>query len=1373
VSFVDDFVAKQEGAAQGARALKAGSGGDSFLGGFLSSAFSSVPEMFGQNPTDAATTFRTAHPIAGVASELLPTFGTYGAVAKGMEAIPFAARGLESVMAATKLDAVASPIAYGAVKEMARFAPFEIARLGIGLATAPSENYGKLFADVGLSELLAGGFGGIGGYFRTGGKTEPSLGRVVGSDLALKPTFELRMGLDDAAQVTGDVPLDEVKQQLVRRVLNETPSESTVKGFAARYVDKLENGDPESDSFINSLFRAKGSENKLGLLKQKLIEGAPQSKNTLNDGELQTVLSAAGFDSITDLASTAVFPRLLTINNERMAGQISKSLTGGAGIQQVGDGVLMAREANDGLFVVAKRVRSGATDGVEMSAENGVKSPDLGAATAPTEAAGTKVPPKTFGPHKIANGDQWLIFKTDKPQRFAPDAAKVAQLNFNQFAKYESSFKTGQAADPFNMEADAVLESVTPNDFRDLTKVGKQTWLSNMSQKLARSVGDMTGLKDSQTLKATGDWLWSTAAPRAFKQNKNSLYARLGMMLDVNMKVAEGLTSRIMGGAVKFGGTSPLKALMGGMHYESAFEGFEPARDILTRMHGRGEGEWKVVTDAMRTQTPAEDLAKLAPDGLISKEMQADYEQLQKINETYINNVTLPALETAGLGGQFEPLKGYVLPRVFRGDFHVSVRDAAGREQFLATGVNGAAAKREADAIIAEAAERGQTWAKGDAIMHGSEYEKGALDEISDMVSKQMAKSGDSQEIIQTALRKLNSAQKARAGGAMRPGKSLATFNERSGRKGTPDREVLELKQAVKDMEQHYGQLGRFAAYHTWNQRWSPIALNLSKQDPTLYGDLMREAQLYMGIPGPLTKVLNNTLRPVLGHVLGANSATKIAQFTNNAMYAWNIGIANPTFAILNVLQPLQTVTPLLAFAMNGPSERVAQYFQFLPKYGADGLPRGVGGFLHPMKIMGQAMRMGRKPEPDELAALQRSLTDGVLNAQVHEDWIGAGSKAARTLADSYKAGGPWELIKHASTYMAEKSETLSRMIAFNSFYLLGRDHFGMNGDQLYNFAKRGTTMSMYSYGVVDRSKMFTGPVGSMFGLFKNWQFHFIGQMGQYAGMALKGEAYAPLIWQGASALALGGIGATPLKMAADGLAKWNSDSPDSYTWMKEHWHNAADEIYFGLPALLGVSLQASSTMPGTDVRNDLSSLSNFVFLERAKAAGKAVGNAWSLGTTTDENALRDPNVRDQLLAAFAPRAVFKAFSAVEGNYVKSMATGYPQERNVSAASRIFTALGFNTPEIEAQQQASNKLYMDQEGTRTAVTQMGKAYANAQLNQDWDGMERVIQRTVGLHLPVSSVMKSAQTVIHREQSGDSFSRYKGEKAAQFMSALQD
>jgi hypothetical protein len=1310
------------------------------IGGFLASAGSSLFEMVGQSPTETAQTFREQNPIAGVASEILPVIIPYTAAFK-LSTLPKAAAALERVVAKTGLEA---GFAQGAVREAVRYAPFELGRLGVGLATAPQENWGDLFADVGLSTVLAGGFGGIGGYFKAGGKLLPKAGKVVGSEPALAPTFELRMAKTPDAVIEGGADKADFIQRKAQEVLLERPTDNITKGVQSSYVHNLENGNPESDRLVNSLFNVKRAEQETltGLNKRLLTEGPETNLRTLDPGGQQRIIGAINHPdiaSIDDLAAVVKYPRELEVRSYKAAGTLAKALDESSALQYVDDGVLMGREADSGLFVVAKRIEAG---------------------PAATAADGSVVAPKRFGAAQIAEGDKWLLLKTDKPQYFAPKAHSAAEANVSNWARFREAFQPTLRSDVFNKNTDLLINSMTHTDYAALRTMPKETWVSAMAAKMSKAAGEATGLADSKILRDTAAGLHDIFAPTMFKEAKNPVFGRLFGMLRGNIQTADEYVSKLIKGKAEFKG-SPARSVMGGTDYVSGYEGFTPISQLWNKL---SKEERQLVVRANNTQTPADDLAKLTTDGVVSPSATAAVKELQDINASVLEKLVLPAFKDSELEGSFRLLDGYIMPRVFKGDFFSKVVDEREQTKWLAAGKNGSAAQKEAQAVIDEAAARGHQWKIGEEYAKGAkqaaEFDEGGLGHISDLVSASIGKGADTQDIVQSALRKIDAAKSGRVPGSVRA--PAAMSKERTGLRGSADTHEYTLDDVIKQSEEHYRKLLRFAGFHTWKQRWGQEAFNLGKTDKHLYNDLMRKGNQFMGIEGGITNALNKALEPIFGTALGGKAATRIAQGTNALMYNWNLAIANPTFALLNVLQPLQTVLPALAYLNKAPAKEIEAWYHVLPRMGSDGKPRGIGGFLSPIKVLGQSVSDLRNASPELKQFLERATTDGTLQHSQVDEWLGPHSAAGSSIKEQFEVGA-WNGIKHLSTFMAEKSEQFSRMVSAAAMYRAGKHGFGLEGDQLYRFMQRGVHVTNYGYGVVDRSRIFTGPVGSTFGLFKNWQFNFIGQMMQYAGVGMREGVWGPFMWQGASALALGGLGATPLLGLADGLAKWNSDSPSSFQWMKENWSGAADEIYFGLPAFFGASLQASSTIPGTDVRNELSSLTNFVFLEKMKQLGKAVGTAWDIGREGDVNALRNPNVRDQLLGAIAPRAIFRAFSAAEGDYIKSMGTGAPQVRGLGPSTRVLHALGLNQLEVEREQVAARELYKDQEATKTTVQSLGKIYADAMQHDDYDEMQNVLDRAVMKMVPVSSVIKSAAATTRREEKGDLFSRFKAGK----------
>lgn len=1332
MSWADDFVQRDAGAKKAAGPVAE----TGYLGGFISSVSSGFGELFGQDPTPEAQQFRMDNPFSGFASQMVSPMGVYGAAYK-LSKVPKAAAMLEGTLGRLGLDAVARPVLTGGVKEILRYAPLELTRLGVGAISAPEDNFGDLLADVGLSTLLAGGFGGIGGFFRAGGVDAPATGKVLGADVALKPAFEFRLGRVPGAQSSTAEPLDEVMLRLRDEVFTEVPHHKALGGLG-KYVNELEGSTPESVTALNSLFRAQGaSKQSPGLSKQILLEGAETDARTLNPGQQQELLGALGFTNIDELAELTVYPRVVQVKSTRGAGSMSQILDQPAGLAQVADGTYLGKEANSGLWVVAKRIESG-------------------------NASGKR---KLFGEAKVSAGDRWFITKTDKPQMFAPGVHETAERTVAYWSKLKEPFQPGSGLDVFSQSMDQVEAAVSAVDYTNLAKMGKKGFISKVAENIGRKAMNEAGLSGSTSARMMGEWIWDVAAPTVFKERGNALYGRLLMQLNSAMRVADTEVFKMVRGKAVFEEKTPLKSIMTSHTLTDEWE--NGLTTLRKQWSSLTDAERDLVVMAAKTQTPADDLARLAADGSISAEAVTAVKNLQAIDKHFMDQKFLPALATAGRLDDFKPLEGYLLPRLFKGDWHAEIVDEAGRRQWLAVG-SLAGAKKEAQAVIDEAAARGVTWKlKGD-VQHAVAVGPNELEALSDFVSKSFSHNPDSADIVRDAMRKLMIAR-----GNKKPGMLTGTpgsFKERGGAAGSPDLERMTTDEILGSLETHYKQLMRFGAYHVWKQRYMPVALKMQSSNPTLFADLQRKAHQFMGIEGQLTKVQNQILQPVLGPLLGNKAATKIAQATNATMYQWNLAILNPTFALLNLLTPLQTVAPWVKMMTSVSEEQAAKYMMMVPTVDQLGRPRGQAGVLHPMKVLKQAMGSLRNPADDLKQFQQQALTDGTLLPQHYDAFAGAQSEGARTLADAWKEGGMVDFLKKGSNWMADKSEQLSRMTAFNAAYHLGKDFFRLEGDQLYRFTQQGVRATMYGYSVIDRSRMFTGPIGSMFGLFKNWQMHFMGNMMEYAGLARQGN-FGPLMWQGGAALALGGLGATPLKAMADGLANYASDTPDSYLWLQENWQDSADEIYFGLPAFLGASLQASSTIPGTDVRNEASNLMNFVIWERAKAAGKAIGDAWTLADQTGENPLMNDNSRDALIAAFGPRAMFRASSATEGDYIRSMGTGYPSVRGLDPSTKILYSLGLNQVEIDRHQVAGKQLWKQQEAMRTAVSNLGIAYAEAQMEGDTDSMQRVIDQTLMSGIPLSSVMKSAQTRVRRETTGDSLSRYDKELAGRYVQAL--
>lgn len=1340
MSWVEDYLARQKGQREADVASDPG-----YIGGFISSAVSGVGEMFGMEPFPTAEKFRAENPVSGLISEmagiLVPYVGWEGVLAK----TPRLAASLEGAAARVGLDVAKQPIKAGAVNLAVRYSPVELSRLGTGLfLTEDWEKYGGLMADVGLSTMLAGGIGGLGGFLKSAGKRAPSLaGRIAEAPIGLAAPFELRIARSGNATPVGDVPLETIIQQRIRESLTERPAPISVQGKKSRpaAVHALEGNDaPKAVAGVNFLFNP--SKNTKGLLRRKLMQD--DGTWTLGEDGNAELLGglASGFKkpplkSMDDLAESGRFATVVDVTSDRAAGTMKRAVEA---LSPVGDGAFIGREAGDGLFIIARRIKT--------------------APPAPVAAKGAKGAKAAPAPSPVAAGDQWFVIKTDKPDRFIPGAPKATKLTFGTFAKYREAFRPEVNQDTiFNQVQNRVIQTFTPREYDEIRRgVHPEKIRAEWTRRMAKGGLDKLGLQNSEMLNNLWDEAYKVIAPSMFKGVRNGLYDRLFHMLRLNKETAESLVNKLIGGEVAAGRRRGFGVRL--EHQAEVAPGVKTLNKLLDENRtALTESDYQLIYSVGTAQAPKEVLAELTEAGMVSPAARAVLDGIEKLDKWYWGQM-LPVAKALGLDAKFSLLQGPYIPRLMKGDNYVPVVDAAsGQLKFIASGTR-AQAQREAEVFVAEAKKLGLNY---EAKPVTSWYSEGNdLLKLHRQMEAAALSDPQVKEVAKAAMRALAVENAGLRGGLLKGRMPKTLVEERTGVAASTGTEFT-AKALINDLQQHYNMVGRYLGYQSWTQRWMPEAALLEKSAPKMAEDLAHRGRMMLGYEGKQAEYLNNVLKPILGPALGGKAASKIAQEANSLMYHWNIGIANPVFALVNLLTPLQTVAPWIAMMKVAPhaaDDLMHTGFRF----GSDGKVRGIWNTLDVPKLMMKALKEIGKPGDELLELLGRAKTDGSLSPQLFENFAGQGSKVSTGIRDSFNnagggVAGAWDAMKNMATWASRHSEEWSREYAFTAAYIVGRDLKGLTGEALYRFAQRGTHVTMYGYHAMDRSLMFTGPIGSMFGLFKNWQMHFIGSMFQYAGLGWREGIWAPMIWQFAGSLAVGGLGATPLVLAADQLTDWLDNQPNSYLWMKENWHDAADEIYYGFPALFGLSLQASSALPGTDVRNDLTMLSNFVFLERAKAAWKATGDAFEYADKAGQNPLKNPNIRDALLQGYAPRALWRLFSTTENDAIKSMSSGYPQVRDVSKLGQLAYTLGLNPTEIEEQQDTARYLWKDQQAKRAAIQNLGSRFAQAQLAHDVDEMQSVIRIAIAQQIPMSSVARSAQTRLRREQQQDLMSKF--------------
>lgn len=1327
-----------------------------FFTGALGSFVSSVPELFGMRPNPSIQRWRDDHPVADLVTQLAGFAIPYGGAYK-LSTLPANAKRLEGITEGTLkafgTTSARSPVIGGALKEFYRYSPLEISRLGTGWAL--DADMGDMFSDVFLSQAIAGGLGGLGGFLRAGGRAAAKIGAALPeAEYGLMPTFELRMAKEPGAKIVGDLDPQQFIYDKRLEVLKQVP-ERPQRGMQGKYFYDVEGSTPELAGQLEAWMKPNGSN-----WTQEVLEGKPWDVRQLHtdgkawsvgEGTGDAVAQAAGFKDLDELAETVVYPRLMTVNKTRegagIIGAELKKMLDVDMVRRIDDDLIMWKE-QDGLWGFMKRTARGEEP--------------------PAPAKGRR-PAYQFGPAKVRKGDQWLLGKTDQPGKLAPELHKINQSTVERWAKLKDPWRVIRTNNKFNQEMNLITRMIEPTDWQLAQKLNKSTWVAQTAPKYAAKVKAATGLADQAGIHSMTEHLYDVIAPKAAKLISNPVYARFYSPLEGGMKLADRLLKYRMEGVPTTSG-SQAEALMSKNVKFTDYAGHQPIKPLIRSLTPEEFQQVLMVSDA---QFPAKELPEMVKQGILSPRAEAAAKALQDINKSIIGEDIIPALEEAGMAGQISWLEGYIAPRMFRGDAMVRVTDEGGRLQTVVSGVTHLEAQRTAEAVVKEAALEGKIWTAQEVeskALKGTPGEVDDLEKAFEQVHERMGQSQDAQLIVQKAMRRMLAEKPS----ITQPGGIPGTLKyKRTGIDTAPGLEQYTHEDFIKAIENHYRQLLRFSAYHSWRNRFGEAALRWGKADETAYTDVMRKAGQWLGIEGQYTKTVNKVLEPLLGPLLGPKAATRIAQATNSLMYQWTLGMLNPSFAVLNLLTPFMTVTPWISFMQKAPSQYVSGLMQQELRLNSKGLVEGTVGVLSPLKVTMKSIRMlSGEMEPELRQMVDQALADGVMSPQLFDAVYGHGSEMATSIREAWGRNA-LDGLKTTANFMSTKSEQFSRAIAFNASYLVGKHMYGLEGDKLYRFMRKANETTMYGYGVMDRSRVLTGPLGSTFGLFKNWQFHFIHNMLTYANLTVKEGIWAPLIWQNASALALGGLGATPLVYLADGLAKWNSDSPNSFHYLMKNWNGpAGDAIYFGFPALLGVSLQASSALPGTDVVQDIESLTNVVAWERAKAAWSSIGEAADLWEQTGRNPLQNPNVRDKLMAAFLPRAGFRLFSVTEGDYIRSMSTGYPTVRGLTPVQKVLHGAGFNVPDIEKNYIAGEFSWRKREETRAAIQALGDEFAQAQLAHDAEEMTSIMRRATAMGVSVHSVASSAQTRYRRETLGSHLSQFGAEDQTEWAPALK-
>jgi hypothetical protein len=1308
------------------------------VGGFALSAVESFPELFGIEPSQSTQEFRAAAPVSGFLSQAVGAFVPYLGAAKAARAAPVVGGAIEAFGGLEALGG-GSAIARGARIAAAEAAAVEAGRLGISATPLPEAAYeattgreaelrpfgtlvGEAALNVGGSGVLGGAVGGIAARLAKPARIE-DLVPLAASDqplavqvrelneavaraadpadpFILSPeTIErlgrerdqrLRFNLMDVEPTytdTGETLRGTYRQELgrvYRPLVGQTKSNpidtflNRANNWRSKSPDKLtatrrliydptEAGGYRSEEELAADLAAIGkSREELGLYAQdiKTIEVRPGQGKKLGT-PTQEPLAASDVASMSP--EQAVGRRLLEQPQEwnttkdvllGRARGLQRRFNNSKVFRDVGDGWGLARE-QDGLYVMRKKIQGGA---------------------------------------EAAPGDRWVFFRTDRPDVFAPKAARTNEL-FMKSQYLPAPIEEQIIGEPIFDSGSAFLKMTKDQPTRKVS--GTKSGVVSAAKESAESAANIV-------------------APTAPLGTRNPILNRAFQYLKNLESVVEARVTNVLYGADKFDDS---KSLLKNVLFHTPKS--EALMANINRLTPKDLTDIRFVLESeLPFDRVLEANARFDINGekLISDQAKDFLQAMQLISDNFTQRVsklqaTVQDQGVMKLVAEFQARKGhYAMTRDFPGSYRVFLMEK-GEVVGIATGDSPAAAREAAMDIITQQGKRGRVITEGGMVD----------DALRDPVEIQKLKA------------------KVLKPGFLKNRGDLLGYELQRGE--------LTNKKLGELVEKNLRRRENYIRNVTMYEQLAETLATLNRQRPQDAQALERVMQRMMGNEGEFARVQNAAMDKVLHAVgfSGKDSASSIVRVTQKLLTSFQFNFGNLTQPILNMVGTFQTILPEISYVLHASPETLARNYVSVPLLDGRNSVKGTMGILSEWKLFGNAMqRMGVrwKDQPDDFKGLvEEMVRQRQLAPRFAEEQFGVDGAILRDPLAAFKSGSSFvDYFEAANGLLISKSEELNRMMVVNSAYELAKV-MDLPFDRMVNFTREMMGKTAFNYGTADRATVFTTPLGSLAGTFKNWMFHYMANMIKYASGGK--ETLPALFWQTAATAVIGGSAATPFVMPiANGASKFLTDKSAmenlyAMTGGDGLDERVADGVMYGLPGALGLSFASQAASPGSDPARDASMMFSFAAFDRGKALSTATKDALVAYKVSGEGPWEDELVRGELVRALAPRTFYRAMALTQDHAVRSLSTGYDVAHLGLGGSLLYGA-GFNPTELEKTYEVYNEIRNDQRRQKEAVAELGQTLAQAWESGDDRLANRTFTRAMAIGVDTSSVLRSAQ-----------------------------
>lgn len=629
---------------------------------FGRSTAESIPELIGINPSSETQEFRQDYPVSGVASEMLGMTVPYLGWFRAAKAIPR----LEK--AVTKIGSISErPFTTGALQEGARLLPFEVGRLGVSQVVG-DKSFGDMLGDTSLNLALGAGVGGLLHGLASAGTRDPGLKALFPElDLAAPLPLQARQMREfiDKGGLVGD-DLGRARSKLAS-TLQDARTQELPEGL--KYVGPIAHDTAsgtnasEIEHQLNRLFRVRSNPEESVLQTRKFATGAAKDfpATAIWRREAEAAGLPEGFEEFGQFFRQVAFKKDAPKAAEQ-ALAVDNQLT--RNMQGVGEGTFITREADDGLFVVAKKYEG---------------KPGVGTDT-----------------------DKWVLFKTDQPGKFVPLAEEFAQAQIKQNKWIPNADLAQDGGLVYNALKGFAFQHFPLTNYRAL--VGSPAGLAAVIDKLIPQ--NVRG-PQNEAVARLGEVFKEYLSPRLFQFKKSWRANWLDKADKTAYDQAENLTQELMNGSITLDEGKNLFFAGLRLEKEAGGHGLPAIRTIAqTLSDGDFAQFWEKV---WRPGVSANALDPMVEQGLIKPEVRSFALALEAQNKFVRTNVN-KVEEATG-----QPLTTwkeghYGLSRVWEGDTRIPILSDAGEVIAVASGLTRKAAKANAEEIL----KRNPAWKLGD-----------------------------------------------------------------------------------------------------------------------------------------------------------------------------------------------------------------------------------------------------------------------------------------------------------------------------------------------------------------------------------------------------------------------------------------------------------------------------------------------------------------------------------------------------------------------------------------------------------------------------------------------------------------------------------